>query len=54
MGARHLAGRMDEVTRYERVRPLRGDTHTDVPRSMAGRRLEPHFIAQLVIGLDPI
>ena len=54
MGARHLAGRMDEVTRYERPLPLRRDPHTDMPGSMAGRRFEPHFIAQLVIGLDPI
>ena len=45
---------MDEVTRYERLLPLRRDPHTDMAGSMAGRRFEPHFIAQLVIGLDPI
>jgi 2-phospho-L-lactate transferase/gluconeogenesis factor (CofD/UPF0052 family) len=50
MWPRHLAGRVDEVTRYERLLPLRRDPHTD----MSGRRFEPHFIAQLVIGLDPI
>jgi hypothetical protein len=54
MGTRHLAGRMDEVTRYERPLPLRRNPHTDMPRCMAGGRFEPHFIAQLVIGLDPI
>jgi hypothetical protein len=54
MGVRHLTGRMDEVTRYERLLPLRRNPHTDMPGSMAGRRFEPHFIAQLVIGLDPI
>jgi hypothetical protein len=45
---------MDEVSGYERLLPLRGDPHTDMAGSVAGRRLEPHFIAQVVIGLDPI
>jgi hypothetical protein len=45
---------MDEVTRYERLRPLGRNPHTDMAGGMAGRRFEPHFIAEFVIGLDSI
>ena len=45
---------MDEVACYERLLPPRSDTHTDMPGSMAWRRFEPDFIAQLVIAIDPI
>ena len=54
MGARHLTGVMDEVTRNQRLLPLRGDAHTDMPGGMAVRWLEPHFIGQLVVGFDKI
>ncbi len=54
VGARHLTWVMDEVTRYERLLPLRGDADTDVPGGMAWCWLEPHFIAQLVLGFDKI
>ena len=45
---------MDEITCYERLLSLRRDPHTDMTGSMTGRRFEPHFIAQFVIGLDRI
>ena len=54
MGARHLTGRMNEVTRYKRLLSFRGDPHTHMAWSMAGCRLEPYFSAQFVIGFDPI
>src|SRR5262245_20569210 len=54
MGTGHLTGVMDKVACYKCLLPLRCDTHTDMSRGMAGRRFEPHFIAQFVIVLDCI
>ena len=45
---------MDEVTSDECPLPFRRDPYTDMSGSVARCRFEPHFIAQLVIGLDPI
>ena len=53
MGARHLTWVMNKVAGYECLLPFRSDPHTHMAGSMTGGRLEPHFIAEHVIGLDP-